>query len=110
MSGEIEFDDLPAVTMSRRQVLCGLAAGSVIAVSGCATNPVTGRSQLIIVSGEQLSALSSDSWRQIKQKEPLSRSRRLNSRLRRVGNRITQAAGQGGNKWDYAVFASGYIN
>lgn len=103
---DVTIDQSTTVTLSRRELLQGLAAGSVVAVSGCATNPVTGRSQLIVVSNAQLAQLSAASWDQLKQKTPVSRDRRLNRQLSRVGGKITQAAGQGGQRWQYAVFDS----
>ena len=63
------------VTMSRRELLTGLATGSVLAfsgaaVSGCATNQALGRRQLLLVSDEQLAQLAAQSWTQALQAEP----------------------------------------
>lgn len=110
MTDEVALDRSRTVVMSRRELICGLAAGTVVAVSGCATNPETGRSQLILVSGDQLASLSAQSWRQIREKERVSRDPALNNRLRRVGDRITRAAGRGGEPWEYAVFDSDQKN
>ncbi len=40
-----------AIAMDRRDLLVGLAAGYVVALSGCETNPDIGRRQLILISG-----------------------------------------------------------
>ncbi len=95
----------PTVVMSRRELVKGLAAGSVVAfTAGCATNPETGRSQLLFVSTEQLAQLSASSWTDLKRQERVSTDPRLNSQLQRVGARITSAAGRSNETWEYAVF------
>lgn len=57
----------PTVTLSRRELINGLAAGSVLAftgagVTGCTTNEALGRSQLLLVSDGQLAQLANQSW------------------------------------------------
>ena len=91
------------VKMSRRELVAGLAAGSVVA---CTTNPNTGRSQLMLVSDGQLAQLSAGAWDEVKAQETISRDPALNSQLQRVGGRITSAAGMAGQSWEYAVFDS----
>lgn len=91
------------IKLSRREIICGLAAGTVVA---CTTNPETGRSQFMLVSNEQLAQMSAASWDQLKREERVSADPAYNSQLRRVGGRITNAAGRGGEPWEYAVFES----
>lgn len=92
--------------LSRRQLVQGLAAGTVVAMApGCVENQVLGRSQLITVSPQQLSQLASQTWRATLQEEPISRDRQLNARVRRVGSRITSASGLNEN-WEYVVIDS----
>ncbi len=104
------FTTQQTIVMDRRKLLAGLAAGSVFAVSGCTTNPVTGRSQLIMVSEGQLAQLSASSWTQIKGKESLSRDPAYTGRVKRVAPRIVNAAGLGAKPWEFAVFDSDQIN
>ncbi len=94
------------VKMSRRALIRGLAAGTVVpfAASGCATNPVTGRSQLMLVSEGQLAQLSASAWSDVKAETPVSNDRALNNQLTRVGGRISTAANRTNEKWEYAVF------
>jgi predicted Zn-dependent protease len=91
------------VKMSRRELIAGLAAGTVVA---CTTNPETGRSQFLLVSNEQLAQLSAGSWNDVKAQEKVSNDPALNAQLRRIGDRITSAAGQRDKNWEYAVFDS----
>jgi predicted Zn-dependent protease len=104
----MEFtDEKPIVRLNRRQLVQGLASGSVVAfAAGCSASPVTGRQQLILVSNEQLAQLSSGAWEEVKQKEKISRDPKLNNQLLRVGRKITVAAGQADKTWSYAVFDS----
>jgi predicted Zn-dependent protease len=91
------------IVMNRRQLVAGLAAGTVVA---CTVNPETGRNQLMLVSEGQLAQLSQSAWADVKKEERVSNDPALNSQLRRVGSNITGAAGMGGQSWEYAVFDS----
>jgi predicted Zn-dependent protease len=95
--------------LDRRAVAFGVATGA-IGLVGCATNPTTGRSQLILVGDAQLQALSVDAWNQMRQKEPLSGDARLNERVRSVGARVAQTTGIENANWEYAVFAKDQVN
>ena len=102
----------PAVSMSRRDLIRGLASGSVVALtaSGCAENPATGRSQLLLISDGQLAQLAASSWTRLKQQEKVSRNPRLNNQLRRVGQRIAAVSGLSGQNWEFVVFESEQVN
>lgn len=102
----IVLDTSQPVVMSRRQLVAGLAAGSVVAISGCTTNPETGRSQLILVSEQQLAQLAAGSWRQLRQQEKVSRNPQSNAQVQRVGRRLAPAAGLDVNRMEFAVFDS----
>lgn len=91
------------VVLSRRELVSGLAAGTVVA---CTVNPETGRNQLMLVSDGQLAQLSAGAWDDVKKQESISTDPALNAQLRRVGGRITTAAGMGAQNWEYAVFDS----
>ena len=94
--------------LSRRQLVQGLAAGTAAVVAtgatGCATNPETGKKQLIMVSESQLNSMAASSWAEAKQKQKLSTDPRYTSRLKNIGARISQGAGRSEQNWEYAVF------
>ncbi len=98
------------VVMNRRQLVCGLASGSVVALSGCVENPATGRSQLVLVSDAQLAQLSASAWTQLRQQTPVSRDAALNRRVTNVGQRIVNAVGLTRYNWEYTVFQSDQLN
>lgn len=52
---------MKVTSLSRRNLIATLSAGLV--VGACGDNPVTGRSQLVLVSDEELAALGSEAWR-----------------------------------------------
>jgi predicted Zn-dependent protease len=87
--------------MERRDVLRGLATGTLVLVAGCATNPVTGREQFIIIDESQLQQASLQAWGQMRQQVPQWRNTSAQRRLEAVGNRIVQAAGRGGQSWEF---------
>ncbi len=114
--------DLPTVVMSRRQLISGLAAGSVAAfssagVSGCVTNEALGRRQLLLVSDQQLAQLAASSWTQALQQIPQTNDRALRRRVQGVGDRIVQAADRRFPQqnltqynWEFAVFEDDTVN
>ncbi|VAV89036.1 Zn-dependent protease with chaperone function [hydrothermal vent metagenome] len=95
------------VSLSRRQLIVGLAAGTVTA---CVTNPETGEQQFMLVSDSQLSQMSATAWADAKTKTPLSRDPYLNNQLASVGKRISTAANRQNENWEYAVFDSDQKN
>ncbi|MEO1405441.1 MAG: M48 family metallopeptidase [Pseudomonadota bacterium] len=112
----------PPVTMSRRDIINGLASGSVVAfagagAAGCVTNEALGRSQLLLVSDEQLAQLSAQSWTQALQQNRQTSDPALRRRVSGIGDRIVQAADQRfpsqnltRNNWEFAVFDDDTIN
>lgn len=108
--------------MSRRELVSGLASGTVVAfsgaaLSGCVTNEALGRSQLMLVSDGQLAQLASGSWRQALQQNPQSQDPALRRRVERVGDRVVQAADRrfpnqrlSQNNWEFAVFENDTVN
>lgn len=97
--------------LDRRHLLRALATGSlVILAPGCATNPVTGRSQLLLVDEGALMGAAQQAWQEQMRKERVSTNPALNQRTRRVGQRIVSAAGRGGEPWEFVVFDSDQVN
>lgn len=106
----VTIDRSRSVELSRRALLRGLAAGSVVALAGCAENMALGRSQLILVSDDQLAALSLTSWQQLKSKERVSTNKAYTAQLARVGPRVAAVSGLSGQAWEYTVFESSEVN
>lgn len=95
----------PRVNMSRRQIICGLAAGTVVPiVTGCTTNPETGASQFLLVGEGQIAQMSASAWTEMKQQTPQTTNSALRSRVNRVWSKIAQGAGRANEEWDVAVF------
>lgn len=107
---QISILDREPIQMSRRELIAGLGAGYIVALSGCVQNPVLGREQLILVSDGQLAQLSASAWSQVKKKEKISSDPKVNRRVRTVGSRLVGAAGLGSQNWEYAVFDNDQAN
>jgi predicted Zn-dependent protease len=110
--GEIDMSTIkPSSLMHRREILMGLAAGSIVPfVSGCAENAALGRSQLMLVSDGQLAQLSEQAWRDSLAQEKILRDPSYNRRLQRVGNRVVEASGQSHLDWEFVVFENDIVN
>ena len=62
-------------------------------IVGCAKAPITGRTQIMMVSPQQEQALGFQAEREILKKEKISTDKALNERIRRIGMRIAKATG-----------------
>ena len=109
---EVRFAPDRRVVMNRRQLLSGLAAGTVVAVSGCVENKHLGRSQLMLVSDDELAVMSAQTWQQVlARNKVVSPNASESRRLRRVGTRVVDAAKLDSNKdWEFVVLDDPTVN
>ena len=78
-------------------LLAGLAA--------CQQAPVTGRSQLVLMSPDQASQLGAEAYQQIKAEEPISRNAAMNRAVENVSQRLARVVPEQANyDWQYTVF------
>jgi predicted Zn-dependent protease len=77
--------------------------------SACATSPL-GRSQLNLVSDEQMAEVGAQAFQQIEQKTPLSRDARQVRFVTCVADAITTAIAGNSTPWEVKVFDSPEIN
>ncbi|MCC5980800.1 MAG: M48 family metallopeptidase [Oceanicaulis sp.] len=114
MSDTIEVDTsgLPVVHMSRRDILMGLAVGTVVPLTaGCtAHNPALGRSQLMLVSDAQIAQLSQQTWQQALQQERVSTNANHRRQVNRVGQRIATGSGMTQHDWEFVVLDNNQVN
>jgi len=73
-------------------------------LTGCATVPETGRSQLRLISAEQEMKLGLKEFGKLKQSTPISRDPALKGQLQQVGNRIAAVAPLPGAQWEFVLF------
>lgn len=84
-----------------------VAVAALAAVlAGCAYNETLGRNQLLIVDDSALTQQSDAAWAEALRTQRVSTDAAANARIRRVGERIVQAAGLTDRRWDYALFVS----
>lgn len=91
--------------MIRVLTLASLGAAA-IALGGCAYNETLGRNQLLIVDDNALTQQADAAWAEALRTQRVSTDAAANARIRRVGDRIVQAAGLSDRRWDYALFVS----
>ncbi len=78
--------------------------GLVMAVlDGCETVPITGRSQLNIVSGAQEVQMGTEAYKEILGKAKISTAPTVNALVTRVGSRIAAATGRDDLPWEFKV-------
>lgn len=121
MTDLIDFDgevlkDAPRINLSRRAIISGLAAGTVFPfVSSCATNPATGRNQLMIFGNDTVAQMAASAWTDMKAQTPVTANSKLKNRVLSVWGRTLDGAEktgqvQTGQDWDVAVFDTDDVN
>lgn len=91
--------------LGRRQMLLGMLAGGAVSLSGCSTNPLTGRDQLMLVSDDDLAAMSVKTWQQVRREYDRGGTAAQRQAVQRVGRDMVDASGLGGTRdWQFEVF------
>jgi predicted Zn-dependent protease len=85
---------------------------AVITLTGCSTVPVTGRSQLNIMSPDQETQLGLSSFNELKKQTPISNDASAKALVTKVGQRIAAVAGKDmpNAQWEFVVFESKEAN
>lgn len=72
-----------------------------IALLACQSVPITGRSQLMLISEKEEVALGDEAYKKIMQKATVSRDQENIALVRRVGQRIATVADQPDYRWEF---------
>lgn len=116
MIERVEFDGemlagAPRIRLSRRSIISGIAAGSVLPfLTGCTTNPETGRSQFLLMDDASVAGMAAAAWTDMKAQVPQTSSTALKNRVLNVWNRTAKGARRDHEKWDVAVFDTDDVN
>lgn len=92
--------------MNSKRCTSLLLVGMACLILGCYSVPQTGRSTLHLVPSQQLAAMATTQFGQLKQETPISQDPTYNAMLRRVGERIAYAVGNDlpNAQWEFVVF------
>jgi len=85
---------------------------TVAVLSGCSTVPVTGRSQLTLLTKGEEMQLGLASFEEMKKGTPISQDAAANALVKKVGQRIAAVAGPDmpNAQWEFVVFESKDVN
>jgi metalloendopeptidase OMA1, mitochondrial len=86
--------------LTRRDFVLG---GTALLLCGCATAPITGRSQLMLVSEAQETTLGAQAYREVLQKEPVTHDPDLTEPVQRITRRLEAAANRPDLRWEVSV-------
>jgi len=82
----------------------------MLGVPGCATNPATGRRQLILMSEQEEIALGKESDAQIRQQMGVYNDQALQEYVDRVGQRLARASHRPNLPWKFTVVDESAVN
>jgi predicted Zn-dependent protease len=83
--------------LTRRQFALG---GLALCLCGCASAPITGRRQLMLVSESQELALGLQAYREVLREEPITRDPTATEPLRRIVARLASVADRPDYRWE----------
>jgi predicted Zn-dependent protease len=86
--------------LTRRQLILG---GTVLYLYGCATAPITGRSQLMLVSESEEHALGAQAYREVLRKEPITHDPEATEPLQRIVARLATVADRPDYQWEVSA-------
>ncbi len=81
----------------------GLALVVLLVLASCATAPVTGRKQLILIDPKTEMALGMQAYREVLKEAKLCQDPKINALVQRVGKRLARAAGRTDFHWEFKV-------
>ena len=86
--------------------VAALLGAMVLGLTGCYTNPETGKQSMILISPAEESQMGASAFAEMRTKGPVSRDLAANARVRRVGERIAEAVGGQlpSAQWEFVVF------
>ncbi len=83
---------------------------SLMAASGCARVPETGRRRVLLISSSQEQALGAQAFEEILAEEKISDDAAMTAMLERVGRRIAAQANQPDFEWEFKLIESPQVN
>ncbi|GAB5459208.1 MAG: M48 family metallopeptidase [Henriciella sp.] len=119
------LENAPHKRLSRRGLIKGLAAGTIVPIiTGCTTNPVTGANMIILpgFDNASLAAMSTTAWSDMKSQTPQTGDSGLRNRVLTVWDRTAkgravalqdiynQPATYTPSEWEVAVFDTDDVN
>lgn len=94
----------------KRTLLRVVPALTAVTLIACATVPITGRSQLLLLPEGAETQMGLDAYRQILAKSRVSTDPALNEQVTRVGRRIAEATGRTDYQWEFKVIEDKQAN
>ena len=82
----------------------------IFLLSGCITNPETGRSAFILTSESEENQLGTQAYQEVLAKERISGDGRMTEMLQRVGARIAAVANRPSFQWEFRLIESNQKN
>jgi len=84
--------------------------GALLIVIACQSVPVTGRSQMMMLSEGQEQQMGLEAYQEILKKSKVSTDPALNAQVTRVGRRIAEATGKTDFQWEFKVIEDKQVN
>ncbi len=97
-------------SMMNSLIFIAVFCSSLTYLTGCVTNPITGRSQFMLTSPQEEAQLGEQAWKEVLSQSKISNNPKYNAALKRVGTCIAQAANKPDYKWEFKVLENSEPN
>ena len=87
-----------------------LVIGASLSAVACQAVPITGRSQLLLISEPEEVKMGLQSYQEVLRKSKVSADPAMNDLVRRVGTRIAAATGKADYQWEFKVIEDPQAN
>ena len=97
----------------KKKLQLSIALFIAIFLSACSTVPISGRTRIaLMTSPAQEEQLGNQAWKQIQQKEKLTKNKNMSDAVKRVGKRIAKIADKYADNfhWEFKTFESPQAN
>lgn len=84
----------------------GIATPALLSSIGCQSVPITNRRQLLVTTVEKENEMGLSAYQEVLKSEPLTKNEKAIEMVRRVGQRIADAANRPDFKWEFNVIES----
>jgi predicted Zn-dependent protease len=84
----------------------GIATPALLSSVGCQQVPITNRKQLLVTSVEKENEMGLTAYQEVLKSEPVTKNEKATEMVRRVGQRIADAANRPDFKWEFNVIES----
>jgi len=101
---------MESYAVNRRKLCLAISGACSISLLSCINAPITGRQQFMIMPEAQELQMGSLAFKQVLQKEKVTKNKKLSAMVSKVGQKVAKVSGKANYKWEFVCFESKQVN